>query len=143
MFGDKEITESGIYRVSRKRRLNIPAFTGVEENDKLGIFCDIFNKRVAIYKYELLMIKLSAIEEMLKKEYGGYFSSSEYRKYWRFFCGNSYDYTVDKNHRILLPQMVEKCNISEDVLVVGQGDHIDLFPDEDVYKLYLKKKDNM
>jgi MraZ protein len=56
---------------------------------------------------------------------------TEYRKMSRFFQGYSFDTALDGNHRVTLPgPLLSHAGIDRDVVVVGVGDHLEVWSRE-------------
>src|SRR6202008_3220867 len=53
---------------------------------------------------------------------------SEYRKLSRFYQGNSFDVELDASGRVTLPPtLLSHAGISKEVVVVGVGDHLEVW----------------
>ena len=53
---------------------------------------------------------------------------SQYRKLSRYFQGNSFDNELDASGRVTLPpQLLEHSGIAKEVMVVGVGDHLEVW----------------
>jgi MraZ protein len=56
---------------------------------------------------------------------------SEHRKLSRFFQGNSFEVDLDSNGRVTLPgPLLAHAGIAKDVVVVGVGDHLEVWARE-------------
>ncbi len=56
---------------------------------------------------------------------------SEYRKLSRFYQGNSFEIDLDASGRVILPPpLLGHAGIAKDVVVVGVGDHLEVWSSE-------------
>ncbi len=56
---------------------------------------------------------------------------SQYRKVSRFYQGNSFETDLDASGRVILPPpLLDHAGIAKEVVVVGVGDHLEVWSDE-------------
>ena len=117
------------HSLDEKGRLVIPR----KMREDLGIKIFImkgFDGALAIYQEEAF----SQVVEELKK-YS--FLKKENRNYLRIKLASIVDLEVDKMGRIQIPSMIlAKYHINKDVVVLGAGDHIEVW-DKDKYEEYI------
>ena len=117
------------HSLDEKGRLVIPR----KMREDLGIKIFImkgFDGALAIYQEEAF----SQVVEELKK-YS--FLKKENRNYLRIKLASIVDLEVDKMGRVQIPSMIlAKYHINKDVVVLGAGDHIEVW-DKDKYEEYI------
>ena len=71
-------------------------------------------------------------EEIIERALGGLNPmGSEYRKLSRFYQGNSFDVELDSSGRVTLPPpLLGHASIEKEVVVVGVGDHLEVWGKE-------------
>ena len=118
-----------LHSLDDKGRLVIPR----KMRDELGLKIFImkgYDGALSIYKEESF-VKL--VEELEKLS----FNKKENRDYLRLKLASVVDLDVDKMGRVQLPQaLLAKHHIGKDVVVLGAGDHIEVW-DEKKYQEYI------
>lgn len=116
-----------------KGRLVIPSKMREEAGSRLYIMKG--------YDGALSIFKATKFEEMIKEAQGTPFTKSNSRKYLRIQLGSTCEMEVDSHGRIQIPsQLLIRYNITKEVVVLGVGDHIEVWSKE-TYLEYEKAAD--
>ena len=131
MFGEKEIIGIKNLRIN-KNRISLPPFTFATPNDELFFIFDHTRKHMILAQEEEIMSSLDQIREDLKAKVAtGEITYRDYIRYQRYLYGIMCieGHKVDSQKRILLPERgLKQLNLSKDVVVVGKGTRLHLFP---------------
>ena len=112
----------GLYEhsIDEKNRLMIPRKMRDEAGVKLFIMKG-FDGALAIYKASTFEKLVAEIEDMP-------FTQRNNRDYIRAMLASACEIDVDRQGRIQIPtQLMNKYNISKDVVVIGSGDHFEVW----------------
>lgn len=116
------------HSIDEKGRLVIPR----KMRDELGYKIFImkgYDGALALYKEEAFLSLVKELETLS-------FNKKENRNYLRIRLASVVEMEVDKMGRIQLPSAIlEKYQIGKDVIVLGAGDHIEIW-DENSYNQY-------
>ena len=123
----------GLYEhsIDEKNRLMIPRKMRDEAGVKLFIMKG-FDGALAIYKSSTFEKLMAEIEDMP-------FTQRNNRDYIRAMLASACEIDVDRQGRIQIPtQLMNKYNITKDVVVVGAGDHFEVWS-KALYEEYEKR----
>lgn len=122
------------HSLDSKGRLVIPSKMRKELDDKLFIMKG-FDGALAIYKpieFERLVKEFNELE----------FNKKNSRAYLRVQLASVCDLDIDHLGRVQIPtQLLNKYNIGKDVIVIGAGDHIEVW-DLAAYEKYSQEVEN-
>ena len=111
---------SFVHSLDEKGRLMIPRKMREEAGSKLFIMKG-FDGALSLYKVETFEKLVSEIESLP-------FNQQKVRDYLRIQFASTYEMEVDKLGRVQLPTaLLNKYNISREVIVLGIGDHIEVW----------------
>ena len=122
------------HNLDEKGRLVIPSKFREEVGSKIYIMKG-FDKSLSIYKESEF--------EKLSKEFDTYsFNHKTYRDYLRVRLASTFELDVDKQGRVQLPtQLLKKYNIGKEVVVIGAGDHLEVW-NKSEFEAYEKEADS-
>lgn len=87
------------------------------------------------YDGALSIFKASAFKKMVEEAEDIPFTKRNTRKYLRIQFGSTCEMEVDKQGRVQIPnQLLTKYNISKEVIILGVGDHIEVWNRETYFK---------
>lgn len=115
------------HTLDEKGRLVIPSKLREEAGDKIYIMKG-FDGSLSIYKAEEFA--------RLAEEYNTLsYNHKAHRDYLRIRLASTCELDVDKQGRVLLPiQLLKKYNIGKEVVVIGAGDHMEVWNKADFEK---------
>ena len=123
------------HSLDEKGRLVIPR----KMRDELGTTIFImkgFDGALSIYKSD-------AFEKLMKELETMSFNKKENRDYLRIKLASIVDLEVDKMGRVQIPQAIlNKYHISKDVIVLGAGDHIEVWDNKTYEEYYSSIEDD-
>lgn len=145
MFGEEIIVTNRPLKLDDKRRITIPSYTGVEEEERLHIMFSPLKEYLLLYRIEDFEKIIQIYEEYFAKLLEeGKVTPKKHRNLRRYLYASLCfgEERVDKNHRITLPaSALEKLRINNSLYVVGNKHHLELYKDEETYqRLLLSKK---
>ena len=118
MFGEKQIKGVSFLQVDSKKRVQLPEFTGAENNDEL-VLLPMFGELILMNKIDYLRLINSFLyqEKMSTKPE----EKTKYRNMIRSISACSYDnIKCDKSRRIVLPIKLE----SDEIYCEGKCKHL-------------------
>lgn len=122
MFGENEIKGTSILQVDSKKRVQLPEFTGAENNDELIILMRL-NETILMNKTDYLKLLNSFLNQ--EKRETSLEEKKKIRSVIRVLCACCYDnIKCDKNRRIVLPIKLE----SDEIYCEGKCKHLILKP---------------
>lgn len=131
MFGEKEIIGIKNLKIN-KNRISLPPFTFATPNDELFFIFDHTQNHLILAQEQEIMANLSKIRENLKiKVSNSEITYKDFLRYQRYLYGIMCieGHKVDSQKRILLPDRgLKKLNLSKEVLVVGKGTRLHIYP---------------
>lgn len=121
------------HSLDEKNRLVIPS----KMRNELGVHLYImkgFDGAISMYPekaFEKLMMEFNSLP----------FNKKDARSYLRTQLATTSELEIDKAGRVIIPNtLLEKYNISKSVMVIGMGDHIEVW-DSKVYEAYEAEAD--
>ena len=120
------------HNLDAKGRLIIPSKMRDEINDNKLYILKGFDGALAIYKREKF---LEVMEEQSKLK----FNKSSSRDYLRAILSSVSELDIDKIGRVQIPNtLLNKYGIGRDLVIIGVGDHIEVW-DKEAYNVYEEK----
>lgn len=114
-------------KLDEKNRLVIPKKLREEAGDKLFIL-EYLDGKLALFKPE-------GFEELVKKVSSIPFEQAKARLFARKIIGSAIDLDVDKMGRVQIPLIyVKKRNLQKELVILGVGDHIEIWNQQDYYE---------
>lgn len=111
------------HTLDEKGRLVIPRKMREEAGNRLYIMKG--------YDGALSIFKESAFQKLVEEAEKTPFTKSNSRKYLRIQLGSTCEMEVDKQGRIQIPsQLLNRYNITKDVIILGVGNHIEVWSKE-------------
>ena len=142
MFGEVDMNEQKSVKIMKDKSILLPQFTNASEGENLYFVYDGKSK-VCLMNYEGYLGVMQKLFDYAKRKYG---ATSEFdlghTEAMRYFMYNFFvsEEKVTKSRRIKLDKrFFLKLNPSDKVFVVGDGQRLDIYKDEDAYKLSLHK----
>ena len=119
------------HSLDNKGRLVIPS----KMRSELGLVVYVnkgFDGALSLYTKE-------GYQNLLNESKKRPFNKKNSRDYLRILFASTYELEIDKQGRIQLPsQMIEKYSLGKDFVIIGVGDHVELW-DMKTYKEYEEK----
>ena len=120
------------HNLDAKGRLIIPSKMRDDINDNKLYILKGFDGALAIYKREKF---LEVMEEQSKLK----FNKSSSRDYLRAILSSVSELDIDKIGRVQIPNtLLNKYGIGRDLVIIGVGDHIEVW-DKEAYNVYEEK----
>lgn len=139
MFGEKPLYKLSKHNLDIKNRIILHKDTQVQKNDEIVFLIDD-DLTFSLYPYQLICKKLQKLNEKIevitKEEEYNFFINRKNE-----ILINIIDIRkVDTGNRIVIPKnIIEKYEIKKEVISKGFYDHLKIFPNEEIYKKYVKK----
>ena len=104
------------------------------ENSKVEVVCDVETK---VWKEA----QEKAFEKLMEQFNSLRFNKKDARSYLRTQLATTSELEIDKAGRVIIPNtLLEKYSISKSVMVIGMGDHIEVW-DSKAYEIYEAEAD--
>ncbi len=137
MFGDTLILEESNAKLDNKRRIVIPKFTGVSENDKLAFFYTADFKGLKVYHLSTVKESLLTLANMIQDDipFQKYILvKKDIENIELYSAGYA---KVDQQGRIVLPECAcQRLNLTKDkssIFIAGTLDSIEIYPNQETY----------
>ena len=141
MFGETEMIGRETLKIDKSGRITLPGFTNVEVGDELNFQFDPYFKSLSIYNSAAFEERANIVRNNLKKKYPN--QILEPKQFNRFYHGklSFMSEEVDSKKRIKIPESaISKLGLSDEIFIIGQGNHLVLCKDEETYEELQRKK---
>lgn len=145
MFGDNPLLFQTTIKKPKNNRIVIPAKTDVEAGESLILYNkDVYLSIYSLRVYEKIIEDYKKLKKKAQSE-GNFLLAEKINFKLQYIYMHIYDSViVDGNNRIVLSKKVmDDFSFSGNIYVLGEYDHISLFPSEnrfENYKKYVKEK---
>lgn len=142
MFGEKEIIGSSTVSL-RNNSFTLPKFTFATPNERIHpIYSHDLNRLLLYSSSEFKAIYDNYVEKLNKARESGLIDYKRYTELRRFIFGSlmlPYEIISSNNRLLINVAAIKRLGIKNSVFVIGVDKHLELYADEDVYRLSLNK----